>query len=283
MFSDQFTFFSAHIDYFTMGVWVVALAAGTSLLGAAVAVAGVNKAANTLSGRTRVTWLAWSAVSFGGVAAWLPYCVALVGLEVDGSRIRFDLVWLLAAAAIAVIGSGLAFVVIAPTRTRHQKPSTSPQWGRLIPSALLLFVTLGAMHVAVVSSIRIQGEIVFLVPMTVVAAVLAAVVAVGTVTAASFLDTRGRRLYASVGIAVGLAGVYYFGIFGIDAEVDPAVAVPEGVEMFGIALPVFVLSVLVMTIPITALLMAPDRVSAELESEADQLAAESRQLEKAGA
>ncbi|NLG54104.1 MAG: hypothetical protein GX542_00385 [Rhodococcus sp.] len=282
MFSDRFIFLSPNVNVMAMGPWAIIIAASASFLGVAVAVAGVNKAVNTRSARTRIVWLSWSSISFGLVGSMGPTCLALVGFEVDGSRVRFDPVWLTAAAVVSVVGSALAFAALAPGTRRSQHISNSPRWGQLSLSVSLLAATLIGVHLLIVQSIQVQGKVYMLIPATALALVLAIVAAFATILAAQLLDTRSRRLLASVGITVALASIYFCGILGIDVVVNPAASVPEGFEMFAIALPGYAVLVLLMALPITSLLMAPDRVSAELEAEADELANESAHLEKVG-
>lgn len=281
MFSDRLVFLSQYLNPLSMGVWVVLIAASAAFLGVAVAVAGLNKALNTQSSQTRAIWLGWASISFGIAGIFGPYCLALVGVEVIGSRVRYDPMWLALAGVVAVVGSAIAFVILAPRRLRNQHISKEPQWGRLGISIVILTATIIGSHVIVVNSIEVQGSVYMLIPMAVLATILAVIVAVSVVLSAQYFDGRARRLLATLGITAVLTGMYYCAIFGLDVIVNPAVDVPEGLEMFAVALPGYVLLVLLMMLPITSLLMAPDRISAELEAEADVLAAESAQLERA--
>jgi NO-binding membrane sensor protein with MHYT domain len=153
---------------------------------------------------------------------------------------------------------------------------------RLAAAAVILGVGLAGMHVAIVSSLVIQGSVSFDPILTGAAAVIGLVIGAAIMWSISILDSRALRLVAALVVAAALVAMHYTGVFGLSVTVDPEAPRPDGLEVFSILFPVFVLGMLVVTIPITALLMAPDRVAAELELEADMLAAESLAAESRG-
>lgn len=99
-----------------------------------------------------------------------------------------------------------------------------------------------------------------------VAACLTAVVVLWLVTVA---DSRWMRIGGSIFAGAAVIGVHFLAMAAVQVTVDPATAAPSGVEVFAVLFPVFVLGMLILTVPIMALLMAPDRVAAALEAEAE--------------
>ncbi|MFZ2176965.1 MAG: MHYT domain-containing protein [Rhodococcus sp. (in: high G+C Gram-positive bacteria)] len=270
---------SHDIQHFSMGMWVVALAVVTAFIGISVGTASARKITSAPSPRQRLLWLSWAALSIAGIGAWLPHYIAMVGLEVAGSTVRYDAFWIAISFAVPAFTTVLALLIVNPPPTRHRKPSNSMELGRLVPGAILLGAGFAGMHLAIVSSLQIQGSVGFGVPLTAAAVVIGFVVAAGIMWSISALRSRAPRMAAAVATAVALVAMHYVGVFGLTVTVDPEAARSDGLEVFSILFPVFVLGMFVVTVPITALLMAPDRIAAELESEADTLAEESRMAE----
>ncbi|NLU84652.1 MHYT domain-containing protein [Rhodococcus sp. HNM0569] len=270
---------SVGIEQFGMGYWVAALAAVTSFIGVFVGVASSRMASVTRAPRLRVTWMFWSALSFGLVGAWLPHFIAMAGFGVDGSRVRFDLVWVLLSLIVPVVGSGAAIVVLTPTPTRHSRSSGGVDIARAVPAILLVWLGLVGMHAALVHAARIQGSLDYTVPFTAAALVLALAISAGIVFTALLMERRIGRMAAALVLAVAITAMHYLGFAGLEATLDDTLPVPDGTEVFSVMFPAFVLAMLVSTVPITALLMAPDRVSARLDREADRLADEANDLE----
>ncbi|RZL71333.1 MAG: hypothetical protein EOP32_40205 [Rhodococcus sp. (in: high G+C Gram-positive bacteria)] len=273
---------SDDLQHFSMGTWIVGLAAVTAFIGVFVGIASARKAVTAPNPRQRYLWLAWGALSIGGIGAWLPHYIAMVGFEVYGSVVRYDVLWIVISFVVPVAAAAVALLIISPPPTKHRMPSSTVEMGRLAGGAVLLGVGFAGMHLAIVSSLEIQGSVDFDPLFTAAAAVIGLLVGAGIMWSISTLESRALRLIASVVVAVGLVAMHYTGVFGLSVTVDPTVARPDGLEVFSILFPVFVLGMLVVTIPITALLMAPDRVAAELELEADMLAAESLAAESRG-
>ena len=273
---------SDDLQHFSMGTWIVALAAVTAFIGVFVGIASARKAVTAPNPRQRYLWLAWGALSIGGIGAWLPHYIAMVGFEVYGSVVRYDVLWIAVSFVVPVAAAAVALLIISPPPTKHRLPSASVEIGRLAGGAVLLGVGFTGMDLAIVASLEIQGSVGSDILLTAASAVIGLVVGAGIMWSISALESRTLRLVASVVVAAGLVAMHYTGVFGLSVTVDPSVARPDGLEVFSILFPVFVLGMLVVTIPITALLMAPDRVAAELELEADMLAAESLAAETQG-
>lgn len=257
-----------------MGTWVVALVVMTAFSGVFVGVASARKAATVLGSRHRMMWLAWGALSIGGVGLWLPKVIALVGVEVPDTAVRYELLWIVGSLVIAVAVSYAALYVVSPVPNRHRMPSGSVEIGRLLTAGAILAVGSMLAHLALITGVRIQGEIEYDVAMLAVSSLvslLAAALIVWTVQAA---NSRLIRLGAAFVAGVAFAAAHYIGVYALEVTVDSESSQPGGIDIFAVLFPAYILGLLVLTVPITALLMAPDRIAAELEFEADALAEE---------
>ncbi|MFD4369329.1 MHYT domain-containing protein [Rhodococcus sp. NPDC058521] len=268
-----------HLDQFSMGSWILALAVATSFAGLFVGVASARKSVTVHGSRHRASWLAWGALSIGGIGLWLPQIIGMVGLAIEGSPIRYDLVWVGVSIVVAIASGFAALFAVSPAQNRHRTPPRSIELGRLLVGAAILTVGATAMNLAIVSGVQIQGDVEFDIAMIAASAVVSLFAAALVLWTVQAVDARPLRLITAVVAAGALVASHYIAVYALEVSVDPASAQPQGVEVFSILFPVFVVGLLVLTIPITALLMAPDRVAAELDLEADTLAAESADRE----
>lgn len=267
------------VEQFSMGYWVVALAAVTSLIGVFVGVASGRKALMAVTPKQRWSWMAWSSLSISAVGAWLPHYIGMVGFSLEESGIRYDLTWVALSIVVAVIAAGLALWIVNPAPTRHRMPTSSIDVIRLLAGTAVLGFGLTMTHFCIVRSVQIEGVFSYDPALTSAAIVAGVVASAAMLMSVQALDSRTWRAVSAVAIAALLVAMHYLAMFGLNITLDPTATPPTGYEVFSILFPVFVMTFVILTIPITALLMAPDRVAAALEREADALAAESRNLD----
>ncbi|MFQ6229899.1 MHYT domain-containing protein [Nocardia sp. NPDC002869] len=234
-------------DLFTMGYWLTLLTVGVSAVGMFVGLAcAVN---GRRSVRFRPVWVAAAAVSIGGIGVWLASTVSLLGISIPGRILRYDisdltlsLVFAVAAVFLGLLLAGREFEV-----------------KRMVNAAAGLGLGFGIMLWLQLASIDIQGSVSVHIGLFVVAIVV-------VVTASSlcvFLFQRLRFPAARAGsiamFGAGVAAIYFTGVaaleFRFDSDAEPA----QGMELFGYAFPMFVIGLLALAVPITAVLVAPER------------------------
>ncbi|MBF6330579.1 MHYT domain-containing protein [Nocardia transvalensis] len=237
------------MSYFTMGVWVLGLSLGLSLAGAVVGLACIRQSALSITARFRLVWLTAAAVSIGAVGTWLAVYVSMLGVGVSRGDIRYDVGRMGLAAVLSVVSvlGGLLVVGRAPT----------PQ--RLAGGSTVMGLGLGLMHFLGMGAIRVQGSVV-LHPLSAIAATL---LAIGVSALLLITTTRHRPLITLAGVglifAIALTALHYLGLAGVQVRLDPAARQPTGDDLFTLFVPVFVLGTLSLAVPITAVLVAPDR------------------------
>lgn len=259
-----------HVHLFGMGTWVIVLAYVTSAIGLLVGLASARKSLGARSERTRLYWLMRAALSAGGVGVWLAHFLPMAGFRVDGSIIRYDLLGIVFSIAVALVSTFVALVVVQPDRGSRR--SRRPRAGvvvRLLRGSLILGAGIAGVHYSIMWAMQLQGSVEYdsaFVAASVAAAWLTAMLVLWLVTVA---DSRWMRIAGSVCAGAAVIGVHFLAMAAVQVTVDPSTAAPSGVEVFSVLFPVFVLGMLILTIPIMALLMAPDRVAAALEAEAE--------------
>jgi len=130
---------------------------------------------------------------------------------------------------------------------------------RLIPGGLVMGLGFGSTLYLGLGSIRIQGSVEISPWLSAVALVIALVTGVGTLWSFQALHSPLARAATVLLFAVGVTGMYYAGIAAIDPAIDSVAKAPDGLTLFEFVFPMFVIGSLALTVPITAVLIAPDR------------------------
>jgi NO-binding membrane sensor protein with MHYT domain len=96
------------VNHFTQGPLTPVLAYVMSCMGSMLGLR-LTAQAHASRGASRMRWLLGAAVSIGGTGIWVMHFIAMMGFEVEGTPIKYD-VWLTVASAlvaIVVVGTGL--------------------------------------------------------------------------------------------------------------------------------------------------------------------------------
>ncbi|MEV0059164.1 hypothetical protein [Nocardia sp. NPDC050718] len=249
-------------ETFGRGTGIAWLAFGLSVLGALVAFACVRHA--KYSQRFRLLWLTMAAVSLGGVGLWLANSVALLGIRVQETTLRYNAALGAAAAATAVVGV-LAGLLIG---------GRTPQLPRLIIGGLTMGLSVGLSTYLTLDALAVQGTVDESLGLIGVSVLASMALCTATLWAFQVVRVVLVRVAASALFAVGVAAVYYTALAALEFTIDPGSRTPGGLTPFDLVFPMFVLGALGLTVPITAVLIAPDRRdAAERQREARTVAA----------
>ncbi|MEU1984113.1 MHYT domain-containing protein [Nocardia sp. NPDC019395] len=237
----------ATVDLFTMGYWLTLLTALVSAVGMFVGLACAINGRRSV--RFRPIWVAASAVSIGGVGVWLASTVSLLGVSIPGTLLRYDVSDLTLSLVFAVLAVFVGLLLAG--REFDLK--------RMASAAAALGVGFGIMLWLQLSSADIQGSI------SVTWWLYLVAVAIGVVASSLcvWLFQRFRfpaaRLGSIVMFAAGVAAFYFTGISSLEFQPDTGAQPAEGMELFGYAFPMLVIGLLALAVPITAVLVAPER------------------------
>jgi NO-binding membrane sensor protein with MHYT domain len=220
----------AEIHHFEFG-WVTPAASYLlSVLGSLLGLTLAVRFRSARSGAERIWWLILAALAIGGTAIWSMHFVAMMGFDVVGSPIRYDVGLTAASAIIAVVavGVGLAIALIGE-RARNF---------RILAGGIVAGLGVAAMHYTGMAAMRLNGEISY------GAARVAQSVAVAVVAAsvALWLAVRVRRplvIFASallMGVAVN--GMHFTGMSAMSVHTDPADTAPAGATASSLLMPI---------------------------------------------
>ncbi|NMN96960.1 MHYT domain-containing protein [Antrihabitans stalactiti] len=270
--ADAHEHVAGHVHHFGMGLWLLLLSYIVSVIGSVVGLACTRRSADALVERDRLRWLAMAALAIGGVAIWLMHFIAMLGFSVPGSVVRYDLGWTFFSAILSIVATFIGLVVAG--RTVDVK--------RLVAGGIIMGLAVNLMHYTGMWAVKMQGEIHYdklLVGASIAIAVVAATVALWFTLV---LEKLILRIAAGFVMGVAVVGMHFTGMAAVSVSLDQTAPVPAGLEVFSFLFPVFVIGLLALAIPITAVMMAPDRGTVALEAEADQLAAESARARQGG-
>ncbi|MER6830275.1 MHYT domain-containing protein [Streptosporangium sp. NPDC000563] len=182
-------------------------------------------------GSSRALWLGGAALSIGGTGIWVMHFIAMMGFDVMGTSIRYDVPLTVASAllAIVVVGAGLFLV-------SHRENST----GALLGGGLLTGLGVAGMHYLGMAAMNMSAHVSYdplLVGLSLIIAVVAATVALWfSVRVRGALATTGAALL--MGFAVN--GMHYTGMFAIGVELHGTPAPTSGAQGMDFMLPLLV-------------------------------------------
>lgn len=241
------------MHHFDMGLWLLFLAYIVSVVGSVVGLACTRQSAAASDKRDRLRWLAMAAIAIGGVAIWLMHFIAMLGFAIPNGVVRYNLGWTVASAVLSISAVFVGLITIG--RTVHLP--------RLVAGGVITGCAVALMHYTGMWAVQIQGAISydkFLVALSILIAVVAATAALWFTLV---LESPLLRFVAGLVMGVAVVGMHYTGMAAVRVTVDHGAPVPGGLEVFSFLFPVFVIGLLALAVPITAVMLAPDRATDE--------------------
>lgn len=121
---------------------------------------------------------------------------------------------------------------------------------------------LGDVHQLLLNAIHIQGTVELSLVSTVAVYVIAFVLSALTLWFSLWVSSVPLVLAGALVYAILVTGMHYAGLTGLQVHVEPSAATPRGAVLFDFFVPFFIIGTLSLAIPITAILVAPDRRAA---------------------
>ncbi|WP_129975059.1 MHYT domain-containing protein [Rhodococcus sp. Q1] len=255
---------SHEVHHFSMGVWVFALAYITSAVGCYAGLSCARKAANAWTSVARTRWTLMAALSIGGVGIWLMHFIGMMGFDVPGSTIRYDLGLTLLSVALAVAATLFGLRIV----------DTDVQWLRAMPSDVRILIggvimgfAVAGMHYSGMAAVRVQGELEqgrLYIAASVAIGVVASVVALWLSRVA---ERPAVRVPAAAVMGCAVVALHYTGMAGIAVTVDPSAPNPEGMTIMTLLFPGFIIGVALLAVPVVALMASASTQDLEQERE----------------
>jgi NO-binding membrane sensor protein with MHYT domain len=247
------------VHHFDMGLWLLFLAYVVSVTGSVVGLACTRCSAAETDGRKRLRWLAMAAIAIGGVGIWLMHFIAMLGFAIPSGVVRYHLGWTVASAALAIVAVFIGLLTIG----------RSVNILRLVAGGVITGLAVALMHYTGMWAMQIQGSISYDRNLVILSVVIAVVAATAALLFTLVLTSPALRFVAGLVMGLAVTGMHYTGMAAVRVSVDKTLPVPQGFEVFSFLFPVFVIGLLALVLPITAVMLAPDRTPAERETPAD--------------
>lgn len=233
------------VHHFAMGIWLLFLSYVVSVVGSIVGLACTRRSEAAAAEGERLRWLAMAAVAIGGVGIWLMHFIAMLGFSVPGSAVRYSVSWTIASAVLSILATFIGLVIVG------RKVDVK----RLVVGGVIMGLAVNLMHYTGMWAVRIQGEVSYQ-PMLVALSIVIAVVA-GTAALwfTLVLESIWMRFAGGLIMGVAVVGMHFTGMGAVQVTLNTSLPVPAGLDVFSFLFPVFVIGLLALAIPITAVMM----------------------------
>ncbi|MEU7868569.1 MHYT domain-containing protein [Dactylosporangium sp. NPDC049140] len=224
------------VEQFAYGWITPTLALAMSILGCLLGTFLTSRSRSS-NGGSRARWLTLSALSIGGTGTWVPHFMAMLGVDVPGTDVRYDI-------PITALGLGIAVVVycLGLYIVGWGRPSV---W-KILPAGLFTGIGLTAVYATGPLSMRVAATIAYDAHTLLVAAGAAIVGAIMTLWCACVVRGTAAMLCASVIMALAVCGTHYLVMAALRVQLAPSGAGVEGVTLFTMLAPVCVAACLVL-------------------------------------
>ncbi|GAA2280077.1 hypothetical protein GCM10010149_25100 [Nonomuraea roseoviolacea subsp. roseoviolacea] len=245
---------SSAVNHFTHGPITPILAYVMSCMGSMLGLR-LTVQARASRGASRMRWLLGAAVSIGGTGIWVMHFIAMMGFQVEGTPIRFDVPLTAASAAVAIVVVGAGLFLVSYGRGRAIA---------LLGGGLLTGLGVASMHYLGMYAMNMSAHVSYD-RATVIASVVIAVVAA---TAALWFTVRVTRpiwiLGAALIMGVAVSGMHYTGMYALRVTVDPEAAVVPGADALDFLVPLMtVISLITLTMLLMVILSPSEQEMSE--------------------
>jgi NO-binding membrane sensor protein with MHYT domain len=248
----------AQIHHFEYGALTPTVSYILSVLGSLLGLTSAVRLRSAKTGGERFWWLTLAAVAIGATGIWSMHFVAMMGFDVDGTPIRYDIGLTVASAIIALasVGVGLAIALLGRTASKV----------RILIGGILAGLGVAAMHYTGMAAMELRGQIHYA-GREVIASVAIAVVAATVALWLTIVVTKPIAIFVSalvMGIAVN--GMHFTGMLAMSVVPESQFGSVEGATAAGLLVPVGAAVVFAIIGMGYALVSAPteeDRAAAE--------------------
>lgn len=236
-----------------MSPWVFLLAYATAVAGAYTGLACMRRKREETGRSGGNWWLLMASLSLGGVGIWLMHFIAMMGFSVPGA-IRYQLVPTVLSVIVAVVTTMLGIWIVT---VRSAVLDRLPRGIRPALGGSVVGMAVGLMHYTGMSAIRVQGTIHHDTRFIVVSVVIGLVASTIALALARAAEQFVLRLVSAFVMASAVVALHYTGMAGVHVVIDPGAPEPSGIAVLSLLFPAFILGIIVLAAPITALVLAP--------------------------
>ncbi|MEU5340902.1 MHYT domain-containing protein [Streptomyces sp. NPDC020766] len=215
------------VDGFSYGMVTPLAAYVMACLGAALGLRCITRSLRN-DQSWKPGWLALGAASIG-CGIWTMHFIAMIGFQVEESRIRYDVGLTILSLAVAIVVVGLGVFAVG-----YRGASTST----LLMAGTFTGLGVAAMHYIGMAAIRVNGSLQYDVRTVALSVVIAIVAATAALWAAVAIRGFMTSLGASLVMGVAVSGMHYTGMAAVSVHLYGATGSPgAGGSAYSLLLP----------------------------------------------
>jgi NO-binding membrane sensor protein with MHYT domain len=226
------------VEQFAYGLITPALALFLSFLGCLLGTFLTSRSRACPGGR-RAGWLTVSAVAIGGSGTWVPDFMAMLGVEVPDTVVRYD---------IAILALGLGISVAVYCLGLYIVGFGRPRAWKIIPAGVLTGIGLTAVHATGPLAMRVAGTVGYDPDVLLVAVGASVVGATVTLWCASVIRGTAAMLCAAAIMAFAACCTHYTVMAAVRVDPTPVVTGVPGVSLFALLTPACMLACVLLSV-----------------------------------
>src|SRR5689334_18575983 len=223
------------VHHFAYGWINPVIAFAMSFLGALLGLVLAGRL-REVRGRRRLRWLAAAALALGGTGVWLMQFMALLGFDVSGTMLRYDVRFVAASALVAVLAAAVGLLVVCTGRRWYA--------ARLALGGLVTGLGVVATHAVALAGVRLGGRISADGRFVGLSAAVAVIAATLALRAAGTVRDAWATVGAALITAVALGSAHYTAMASVRVSADPDVTA-TGVSPLALLVPICMLATVV--------------------------------------
>ena len=190
------------------------------------------------SGASRARWLSLAAISIGSTGIWLMHFMAMLGFDVPGTTVRYDVSVTALSAGFAVVIVGLGLFTVGFGR---------PSAVKIVLGGTFTGIGVAAMHYTGMSAVRVPGVIGYDPDRVGLSVIIAVVTATVALWFAVVIQGASATVGAALLMALAICSMHYTGMSAVHISLDEPSGQVPGVIPIRLLVPIFVLASLVIT------------------------------------
>ncbi|WP_328846781.1 MHYT domain-containing protein [Streptomyces sp. NBC_00258] len=215
------------VDGFSYGMVTPLAAYVMACLGAALGLRCITRSLRN-DQSWKPGWLALGAASIG-CGIWTMHFIAMIGFQVEESRIRYDVGLTILSLAVAIVVVGLGVFAVG-----YRGANTAT----LLMAGTFTGIGVAAMHYIGMAAIRVNGSLQYDVRTVALSVVIAIVAATAALWAAVAIRGFMTSLGASLVMGVAVSGMHYTGMAAVSVHLHDATGSPgDGGSAYSLLLP----------------------------------------------
>jgi NO-binding membrane sensor protein with MHYT domain len=164
------------------------------------------------TGRSRRNWLINAAMAIG-TGIWTMHFIAMLGFNVTGTDVRYDVPLTVLSLVVAIVVVGLGVFAVGYSRSKT--------WSVLL-GGLVSGVGVATMHYIGMAAMRLSGTVDYDPGVVVLSVVIAVAAATAALWATLTIHGPASAVGASLVMGIAVSAMHYTGMAAVHVAVDPA-------------------------------------------------------------